>query len=187
MQDSLMYRQWSTSHLSGANAEYIEELFESYLTDPNSVPEEWRKYFDSLPLYDGIASKDIPHSNIREHFIYLAKNKSRVQPLIVSSVSSEHEKRQVQVLQLITAYRVRGHQKAKLDPLGLMERESVIDLDLTYHGLSVADKDTIFQTGSLFIGKDEATLEEIIEALEKTYCSSIGVEYSQIIDTEQKR
>ena len=187
MQDSLMYRQWSMSHLSGANAEYIEELFEKYLADPNSVSEEWRKYFDGLPLHNGTTSTDVPHSTIREHFIYLAKNKNRVQPLIVSSVSSEHEKRQVKVLQLITAYRVRGHQKAKLDPLGLMEREAVTDLELTYHGLSTADMDTIFQTGALFIGKEEATLGEIVAALEKTYCSSVGVEYSQIIDTAQKR
>lgn len=187
MQDGLMYRQWSTSHLSGANAEYIEELFESYLADANSVAEEWRKYFDSLPRYDGVASEDIPHSNIRDHFIYLAKNKSRVQPLIVSSVSSEHEKRQVKVLQLMTAYRVRGHQKANLDPLGLMEREPIPDLELSHHGLSVADLDTIFQTGGLFIGKDEATLGEIIDALEKTYCTDVGVEYAQIIDTAEKR
>ena len=116
-----MYRQWSTSHLFGANAAYIEELYEAYLKDPNSVPEQWRDHFDKLPRVNG-TEQDIPHSTVREHFLYLAKNKNRAQPLAVSSVSSEHEKKQVKVLQLITGYRVRGHQKASFDPLGLMDR-----------------------------------------------------------------
>ncbi|AUM11264.1 2-oxoglutarate dehydrogenase E1 component [Ketobacter alkanivorans] len=186
MDDSLMYRQWSTSHLSGSNATYVEELYEAYLKDPNSVPEQWRDNFDKLPRVNGTES-DVPHSTIREHFLYLAKNKNRVQPLSVSSVSSEHEKKQVKVLQLITGYRVRGHQKAKLDPLNIMERESVPDLELTHHGLSGADLDTTFQTGNVFLGREEATLREIVDALEKTYCTSIGVEYMHIVDTAEKR
>lgn len=181
-----MYRQWSTSHLSGSNAAYVEELYEAYLQDPNSVPDQWRDNFDKLPRVAS-TEHDVPHSTIREHFLYLAKNKNRAQPLIVSSVSSEHEKKQVKVLQLITAYRVRGHQKANLDPLGLMEREAVPDLELTHHGLSAADFDTTFQTGNVFLGKDEATLKEIVDALEKTYCTSIGVEYMHIVDTAEKR
>ncbi len=181
-----MYRQWSTSHLSGSNATYVEELYEAYLKDPNSVPEQWRDNFDKLPRVNGTES-DVPHSTIREHFLYLAKNKNRVQPLSVSSVSSEHEKKQVKVLQLITGYRVRGHQKAKLDPLNIMERESVPDLELTHHGLSGADLDTTFQTGNVFLGREEATLREIVDALEKTYCTSIGVEYMHIVDTAEKR
>ncbi len=181
-----MYRQWSTSHLSGGNAVYVEELFESYLKDPNSVPEEWRENFDKLPRVDG-AEQDIPHSAVREHFIFLAKNKNRAQPVAVSSVSTEHERKQVQVLQLITAYRVRGHQNAVLDPLSLMERENVPDLELSHHGLSAADIDTVFQTGNLFIGKDEAALSDIVDSLKKTYCASIGVEYMHIVDTAEKR
>ncbi len=181
-----MYRQWSTSHLSGGNATYVEELYEEYLKDPNSVPPEWRENFEKLPQVNGTEG-DIPHSTIREHFLYLAKNKNRVVPLAVASVATEHERKQVKVLQLITAYRVRGHQKANLDPLGLMEREPVPDLELSHHGLSKADLDTPFQTGNLFIGKDEATLAEIVDAMEKTYCTSIGVEYMHIVDTAEKR
>ncbi|HVK98288.1 MAG TPA: thiamine pyrophosphate-dependent enzyme, partial [Dongiaceae bacterium] len=186
MDEGLMYRQWSTSHLSGGNAAYIEELYESYLKDPNSVPEQWRDHFDKLPRVNG-TEQDIPHSTVREHFLYLAKNRHRAQPLAVSSVSSEHEKKQVKVLQLITGYRVRGHQKSNLDPLSLMDRETVPDLELTHHGLSAADLDTPFQTGNLFIGKEEASLREIVEAMERTYCSSIGVEYMHIVDTAEKR
>jgi len=181
-----MYRQWSTSHLTGTNASYVEELYESYLKDPNSVPEQWRNHFDKLPRVSQV-EHDIPHSTVREHFLYLAKNRSRAQPLAVSSVSSEHEKKQVKVLHLITAYRVRGHQRANLDPLGLMKRKRVPDLALSHHGLSEADLDTTFQTGSLFIGKEEAKLSEIIDAMERTYCSSIGAEYMHIVDTSEKR
>lgn len=182
-----MYKQWSTSHLSGGNVAYVEELYESYLKDPNSVPEEWRDQFDKLPRVDGNIQQDVPHSPIKEHFLYLAKNSNRIQPLEVTSVSSEHEKKQVQVLQLITAYRVRGHQKAKLDPLGIMSREPVPDLELSHHGLSIADNDTIFNVGNIFIGKEEATLQEIVDALEQTYCTSVGAEYGHITDTSEKR
>lgn len=181
-----MYRQWRTSHLSGGNANYVEELYEDYLLDPNSVPPQWREQFEKLPVVNG-SERDVPHSTVREHFLYVGKNKSRVQPLAVASVATEHERKQVKVLQLITGYRVRGHQKAALDPLGIMERETVPDLDLSHHGLSTADIDTLFHTGGIFIGKDEATLGEIIEAMEKTYCGSIGVEYMHVVDTAEKR
>ncbi|MBL4607206.1 MAG: 2-oxoglutarate dehydrogenase E1 component [Pseudomonadales bacterium] len=187
MRDGVMYRQRTMSHLGGGNAAYIEELFDSYLGDPNSVSEEWRTYFDKLPRYEGNTSEDVPHSTVRDHFLYLAKNKSRAQPLVVSSVSSEHEKKQVKVLQLITAYRFRGHQIAKLDPLGIMEREDIPDLVLSFQGLSTADYDTVFQVGSYFLGKDEATLKEIHESLQQTYCSSVGAEYMHIVDTEERR
>ena len=187
MREGVMHRQWSTSHLAGSNAEYIEALFDSYLGDPNSVSEEWRNYFDQLPRFEGSIAEDVPHSTVRDHFLYLAKNKNRVKPLIVSSVSSDHERAQVKVLQLITAYRFRGHQRANLDPLNLMEREDVPDLSLSFQGLSTADSDTIFQVGSYFLGKDEAPLSEIVEALEATYCGSVGAEYMHIVDTEERR
>lgn len=182
-----MYQQWTTSHLSAGNSTYVEELYESFLTDPTSVSAEWRSYFEKLPKFNGASSEDIPHKNIKEHFVYLARNKNRVSPISVSSVSSDHEKRQVNLLQLIAAYRVRGHQKAKLDPLGLMHREHVPDLELSHHGLSAGDMDTVFQTGSLFIGTTETSLSEICQALEETYCSSIGAEYMHIVNTEEKR
>ena len=182
-----MYHQWRTSYLSGGNVSYVESLYESYLKDPNSVPEDWRKNFEMLPRVDTNLEKDLPHSDVRDHFLYLAKNRNRVKPLEVSKVSTEHERKQVKVLQLISAYRVRGHQKANLDPLKLMSRQAVPDLELGYHGLSAADFETTFNTGNLFIGKEEARLREIIQTLEKTYCASIGVEYMHIVNTEEKR
>ena len=49
MQESTMELLWSTSHIQGGNAAYVEELYDTYLHDPNAVPEEWRNYFDQLP------------------------------------------------------------------------------------------------------------------------------------------
>lgn len=169
------------TELSADSAAYIEELYEQYLTSPTSVGEDWRQYFDKFP------KGDQPHSNVREQFLLLGRNGSRGQPVAQSAVSSEHERRQIGVLQLIAAYRNRGHQKAKLDPLGLAKREDVPDLNLSAHGLTKSDLDTVFNTGNLAIGKTEATLGEMIEAMEATYCGSIGAEYMHIVDTKEKR
>ncbi|MDO6746125.1 2-oxoglutarate dehydrogenase E1 component [Gilvimarinus sp. 1_MG-2023] len=188
MQDSIMEQLWSTSHISGGNASYVEDLYDLYLHDPNGVPEQWRDYFDQLPRVEGVVSQDTPHSVIREQFAQLAKSKSRAaSPTLASSISVEHERKQVKVLQLISSYRFRGHQKAQLDPLGLMEREHVPDLDIAFHGLTSADLDTVFQTGPLFIGREEAPLKEIIAALEQTYCGHVGPEIMHITNLSEKQ
>src|SRR5690554_1954205 len=186
MPDSEMQQLWSTSHLSGGNASYVEELYELYLHDPNSVAEEWRSYFDKLPQTSGTGS-DISHSTIREHFLSLAKNPRRPQAVSGGQVSSERDKKQVGVLRLIQAYRMRGHQASNLDPLGLWQREAIADLTLAEYGLTEADLDTVFRTGELQIGKEEAPLREILDALRSTYCGTIGAEYMHIVDSAQRR
>lgn len=188
MHESLMELLWSTSHFSGGNLEYVEDLFESYLVDPNSVSEEWRKCFDQLPRISESQSTDVPHSVIQEQFLQLGKNKHRFQPAAATpSVSSLHEQKQIKVLQLISAYRMRGHQHANLDPLGLQERDNVPDLNIGYHQLTAADLDEEFSTGSLFFNKDVMKLKDIIAGLEKTYCGSIGYECMYIVDTQERR
>ncbi|PHN42482.1 2-oxoglutarate dehydrogenase E1 component [Pseudomonas amygdali] len=185
MQESVMQRMWNSAHLSGGNAAYVEELYELYLHDPNAVPEEWRTYFQKLPA-DGSSATDVSHSTIRDHFVLLAKNQRRAQPVSAGSVSSEHEKKQVEVLRLIQAYRMRGHQAAQLDPLGLLQRPAPADLSINHYGLTNADLDTTFRAGDLFIGKEEASLREIHEALQQTYCRTIGSEFTHIVDSEQR-
>ncbi len=180
-----MQRMWDSSHISGGNAAYVEDLYELYIRDPNEVPEEWRDYFDKLPQIEGVTARDVPHSTIQEHFLYLARN--RTQHVSPSVIASDHEKKQVLVLRLINGYRVRGHQNAALDPLKLLQRAPVPDLELEFHGLSAADLDTPFQTGSLFIGKDESTLGEIFDLLKRTYCGSIGAEFMHIVNTDERR
>ena len=180
-----MELMWRTSHVSGGNAHYVEALYEQYLVDPNAVPDEWRNYFDTLPRPEGSPSHDIPLSPIRDQFYQLAQQ--RRNGAAAPAAEGGESKKQVKVLQLINAYRFRGHQKADIDPLDLRNPVPVPDLDLAFHQLSQADMDTEFQTGSLFLGKDKAPLKEIVEALERTYCRSIGCEFMHIVDTEEKR
>lgn len=182
-----MELMWKNAHLYGGNLSYIEQLYETYLMDPNAIPQEWREEFDRLPKVGDNLSQDVPHSTVQEHFLYLAKNQRRAAPVAASSVSSEHEKKQIRVLRMINAYRVRGHQAADIDPLNLMQREPVPDLDPRFHELSEADYDTKFQLGSLFFGTEEATLKEILDDLRKTYCTTVGAEYMHIVDTQEKR
>ncbi len=188
MHESIMEQLWGTSHLTGGNSNYLEELYEAYLRDPNSVPEDWRAAFDKLPRVNETVHAEVPHSPIRDHFFLLGKNQQKLSSASVApSISSEHERKQVKVHQLATAYRFRGHQKAQLDPLGLVARDPVPDLELQYHELSKADEDSIFNCNNLYFGKEEASLKEIIENLELTYCSAIGAEFTHIVDTAERR
>ena len=184
MQQGIMELMWSSSHVSGSNVHYVEALYEQYLADPASVPEEWRSYFEQLPDVAGNSGRDIPLSPVRDQFQQLARMRRSTAAV---PVDSDESKKQVKVLQLINAYRFRGHQKADIDPLKLRAQAHVPDLDLSFHQLSEADLDTEFQTGSFFLGMDKAPLREIVEALEQTYCRSIGCEIMHIVDTEEKR
>ena len=188
MQDSMMEVLWSSGHLSGSNASYVEDLYEEFLSDPDSTPQQWRDFFESLPATNGDKQRDVSHAEIRRDFRALGKV-SRYQQVLSNDavVNSEHEGKQVQVLQLISSYRVRGHQKASLDPLSIMPRERVPDLELEFHDLSPIDYSTIFQTGSLFISKAKAQLREIVDTLERIYCNSIGYEFMHIVNLEEKQ
>ena len=186
MSEGSMEQSLKSSHLAGGNLHYLDELYEAYLSDSNSVPNEWRQYFDSLPRVEGAITGDVPHSTIQEQFLLLGKDRNRSISAGTGSVSSDFDRKQVQVQRLINAYRIRGHQRAALDPLGIMERERVPDLDLGFHDLSAADLDTVFQIGMQNFGMSEGKLKDIIGALETTYCSSIGAEYMHIVDTEER-
>jgi 2-oxoglutarate dehydrogenase E1 component len=147
-----MEQQRSTSHLSGGNAAYVEALYETYLKDPNDIPPEWRDYFDRLPKVQTSTNnlRDLPHSVLRQQFARISKMRVRTEATrSQDSQATEYERKQVRVVQLISAYRQRGHQKAKLDPLALADRAPVADLELEFHELSEADLDTVFQVGSL--------------------------------------
>ncbi len=173
--------------MAGSNGAYVEMLYEDYLDDPNSVPEEWRRDFDRLPMVDD-AAVDVPHSTIVAHFERLGRNRLKAKPeRVATEVSSEHEMKQIRVLELIGAYRNRGHRKARLDPLGIWEREPAPELELGYHHLTEADLDTVFSSGSAqFFESGQASLRDIIYALEATYCGSVAVEYMYITDEREQ-
>ncbi len=183
--DGSLERRWASSHLAGGNAAYVEQLYESYLQNPNSVVAEWRTYFEMLPRVNGIELQDVPHSVIRENFRQLALHRP-IARVPVSPAESDKVVKQRKVLQLINAYRFRGHQVAKFDPLDVRELPDIPELTLAHHGLTEADLDTVFDTGSL-AGANTATLREILQLLQATYCNAIGAEYMHITDTEEKR
>lgn len=187
MHESIMEQLWQTSHLQGGNLAYVEQLFETYLTDPNAIPEEWRSYFDKLPGVDG-NTRDVAHSTIREQFEHISRNQRFYSGAgVPASATTDADRKQIRVLQMINAYRFRGHQEAQLDPLGVWQRPQVEDLDPGFHELSDADRDLEFQTGSLNFGSEKLKLGDIVDELRKTYCSSIGAEYMHVVDTRIKR
>lgn len=192
MQESFRELMLRTGHISGGNLTYVEGLYEDYLIDPKSVSEEWRLFFSELPLVDGSTGSEVSHAEILKQFEGLPKRGSSTAAVGTSNSgklpgSLKHEAKQVNVIQLISSYRVRGHQHAKLDPLGLMHRENVPDLNLEFHHLSEADRNTPFSMQTLATKRQAAPLSEIISTLEDIYCSSIGYEYMGIVNLEEKR
>ena len=175
-----------TSLLDGGNGAYLESLYESYLQDPDSVDDHWRNYFDALPRVNGHDAGDIVHSELRREFSRLTGRLRGHRIARLTGARLDHERKQVRVLQLINAYRFRGHQHAKTDPLRRFDPAPIRELDLSYHELSEADFDTVFQTGSL-VGADEAKLKEILIALNRTYCTTVGAEYMHMQETDEKR
>lgn len=170
------------SPLFGGNLSYVENYYEQYLNDPDSVEPSWRDYFNSLNG-DG-SGEDIAHGPIRESFVDQSSttgNKAH------SSLSSKAAQKQAGVLRLLNYYRMRGHQVADLDPLGLYQPPPVPDLDPAFHGLGEADMDEVFNTGSLYAHDAELPLREIIDICKRVYTGTIGTEYMYITDTNQKR
>ncbi|MBG2914951.1 MULTISPECIES: 2-oxoglutarate dehydrogenase E1 component [Proteus] len=181
MQNGAMKDWLESTFLAGENQSYIEDIYEDYLTDPNSVDESWREIFQQLPASQGIEQS---HSQTRDYFRRLAKESTRYH----TSVSDPAmDSKQVKVLQLINAFRFRGHQNANLDPLGLWKQESVPDLDPAFHNLTKEDFEETFNVGSFAIGKETMKLGDLYEALKRIYCGSIGAEYMHITNTEEKR
>ena len=182
MQNSAMKPWLDSSWLAGANQSYIEQLYEDFLTDPDSVDAVWRTMFQQLPG-TGVKPEQF-HSTTREYFRRLAKDASRYTSTVSDPAANS---KQVKVLQLINAFRFRGHQHANLDPLGLWKQDRVADLDPAFHDLTDADFQESFNVGSFAIGKETMKLADLFDALQQTYCGSIGAEYMHINNTEEKR
>src|SRR5690625_3523875 len=180
----------SNSYLFGSNAPYVEELYEAFLDDPGSVPEEWRSYFEQLqntPAVDGQqATRDQAHSPIVESFAMRARTNVYWQPGKVPDLSIASK--QVGVQSLIAAYRSLGTRVANLDPLKRHDRPSFPELDPAFYGLSEADMDDSYSaTNTYFTQGDTMTLRDMISALKETYCRNIGAEFMHMSDPVAKR
>ncbi len=186
---SLLEQLRQSSPLFGGNAPFIEDLYERFLQNPNTVPDNWREYFRALQAQSGDGrGQDIAHAPIRESFARLARQAPTTAGGRSISVNMDEAaaQKQAAVLRLINAYRTRGHQAAILDPLALRERPPITDLDPAFHGLTEADMDTVFNTGSLQLAP-QMTLREIVTAIRDIYTGTIGSEYMHITRTEEKR
>ena len=181
-----MNRFKENSYLFASNAPFVEELYAEFLKKPTSVSEDWQNYFWEMQRQNPENSKDFDHKRIRDEFVRLSRGTRSPAARLVAPLSPTAESKQVQVLQLINAYRFRGHQHASIDPLSLQPKPLVPELDLDYHHLSEDDLDLVFNTGS-FYGPRQAKLGGILETLRRTYCGHIGAEYMHITDTEEKR
>ena len=186
-----MQELWNSSQLNGSSAAWLESLYEAYLNNPETVDPEWRVFFDGLPRVksgngSNGAGREVPHNEVRDFFRAIAKEHHAV-PTATPSHDLELERKQVHVLQLINAYRFRGHQHAKTNPLRNSHHAAEVpELDLAYHQLGQADFNTVFETGSL-AGPETLTLAEIYDKVRETYCGSIGAEYMHIMETAEKR
>jgi 2-oxoglutarate dehydrogenase E1 component len=169
----------ASTQLGTGNAAYVDGLYEQYLADPSSVSDEWRRSFDALRNGNG----DIPHGPILADIAARARSGLRAAAV---PADDSHARKQAAVLKLVTAYRSRGHVAADLDPLNLWNKPGVPDLSLAFHGLSDADLDTEFDTGSLS-APGRLPLRSIVDLLRNTYTGTIGAEFMHITDTEQRQ
>jgi 2-oxoglutarate dehydrogenase E1 component len=165
-----------TTFLTGANAGFITGLYTRFLEDPGSVDESWCRFFSEM--HDDVttlltevrgpswAKRDPP---------IIGNGAARIDEAALRRATTDS----IRALQLIRAYRVRGHLEADLDPLGLEKRGPYPELDFRSYGFTEPDLDREIFIGNLF-GRERASLREIIAILRETYCSRIGVEYMHI-------
>ncbi|QJR10777.1 2-oxoglutarate dehydrogenase E1 component [Usitatibacter rugosus] len=176
---SVMKDFQDSSHLYGSNAPFVEDLYEQYLQDPASVSDAWRAQFDA---WQG-AGKDVPHSPVIAAFERLAKEGGSA-PGVATSAGDGKD---LKVLQYIRAHRVLGSRQSQLDPLKRMERDLVPELEFAYYGFTDADLQREFSPGSWQGQKGPMKFGDLVAAVKKTYCGTIGLEYMYISSNEQKR
>ena len=144
------------NYINSGNAEYINSLYEAYKQDPESVDFGWQKFFEGFDF-----GKDTP-----------------APAAAVNTETPEHFLKEIKVLNLIDGYRTRGHLFTKTNPVR-ERRKYFPGKELDTFGLSDADLDTVFTSG-VEVGLGSATLHDIRQLLEDTYCQSIGAEYRYI-------
>ncbi len=157
------------SFLNAVHAEYIDNLYEKYKQFPDSVDASWRTFFQGYDFgsqsYNGFSVQEI------------VDNQSGV-----TGVPEEIQK-EFKVIDLINAYRKRGHLFTKTNPVRT-RRTYTPTLDLENFGLSQDDLDKYFEAGEILGIGGKASLREIIQHLEDMYCGSIGIEYMYIRNPE---
>jgi 2-oxoglutarate dehydrogenase E1 component len=166
----------------GGNADYIDSLYDQFLRDPASVTEAWRAYFETLAPP---RAEDRPHGPVRAAIVERAR-----EPRAAAGAAPQEGQdnaKQAAVSRLIQIWTNRGHLVAKVDPLGLLERPRPKVLGLDYFGLSEADLDLEFFTGSRTKAVPKRMkLREILKHLESLFGGTIGAEFAHVSDSEER-
>ena len=181
-----------TSFLVGNNAEFINEIYGDYLSDPKAIPESWKLFFDGLSddqklVYDNLrgpswSPKKIIKKNVKE------KNSNELEKVsdeLDSQSIKQATKDSVRSIMMIRAYRIRGHLIANLDPLSLQKKKEHPELKPETYGFTKNDYDRKFFLDGV-LGLQYADLNQILKILKKTYCSNIGYEFMHMGDPEEK-
>ena len=181
-----------TSFLAGNNAEFINEFYSDYLSDPKSLPESWRQFFEGLSDEQKLIYNDLkgpswsPERKNKKIILEPSESKKENDSLEINSEEAKQAtKDSVRAIMLIRAYRIRGHLIASLDPLALLEKKEHPELRPETYGFTKKDYSRkIFLDGVL--GIQNGSLSEILSILKKTYCSNIGYEFMHMGDPDEK-
>ena len=182
-----------TSFLAGNNSEFINEFYADYITDPSSLPESWRKFFDGLSederiVYDNLNGPSWSREKrLKKPSLVTDENKKNKESSLELNLNSvkQASKDSVRAIMLIRAYRIRGHLISTLDPLSIQKKEEHPELKPENYGFTKKDYDRkIFLDGVL--GLQYADLNQILSILKKTYCSNIGYEFMHMGDPDEK-
>ncbi|KAG1077778.1 hypothetical protein G6F42_024624 [Rhizopus arrhizus] len=178
--------------LHGNAANYIEEMYEAWLKDPSSVHLSWQVYFKNM-------ANGVPSGEAYTPPPTIMPSDSARMPELPTGIANmgESSKKVIEHMKiqlLVRAYQVRGHHLANLDPLHIehasTENQHPPELTYQYYGFTDKDLDRKFTLGPGILPgmgqtNKELSLREIIEALKKMYCGSIGIEYVHIPDRAQ--
>ncbi|HWY16343.1 MAG TPA: 2-oxoglutarate dehydrogenase E1 component [Rhizomicrobium sp.] len=186
----------ATSFLSAANASFVEELYARWLENPEAVDPGWRTFFAELgaPEPSSRQSAEAPRPRLRPRATkedadligaltgYWTPDEGTVSRAADVRLAARES---IRAIQLVRAYRVIGHLAADLDPLKLLQKPPLPQLDPHFYGFRDSDFDhPVFINGVL--GLESATPRQMVDILKRTYCGRIGYEFMHINDAEQK-
>ena len=183
-----------TSFLTKTNSAFLEQMYLKYINQDPDLPSSWKIYFDELGDELDLVANEIKgpswapikkNINIIEKKPKNGSSSSEVLKKTSSKDQIQNNIDSIKAVELIRAYRLRGHLLAKLDPLGLKETEYLEELHPEFYGFKKSDyKREIFLNG--VTNKKYSNISEILNFLDKTYCGSIGYEYMHISNHEER-
>lgn len=178
-----------TSYLFGANSVFIEEMYERYLENPQSVDSSWQNFFKQFgDELKAVKARTVSWAQKGPRIVGYKDPTEAAKPKPAANDSVDVTQAcgdSIKALMLIRGYKVRGHLLAEIDPLTIDVRTYHSDLDPATYGFTDADYERPIYLGGA-LGRDYATLPEILAILHRTYCRHVGVEFMHIESLEQR-